>query len=374
MISEKSFIQKGLCYLLAMLMATFSMAFFPSEARATDPTKSLAAAEEKYADSQMTLSEAKARMDVISEEYSQLDQEIAAMQEEIDLLASKVLEAQQAMLDGRSALSNTVIYEYQNDTLSTILNAIFGSKDFSELSKNMEYIDQIMDHQSQEVNNQRQLRDEFTQVSNRLTTQKNEQEAKLDQLNVKREEATTVLEQAEQAADANAEEVAALKKQAEQFIWKTTDDPEPEIVDDADTVNRGEAVSENTPVIPDPVKEDTSNDSGSSSSGWLTGQASAYGGSSDPTTPNPGITATGARCDDNSKGVALPMSMPNYRSYFGRTVEIKYNGMTVYATVNDCGGLRGGARKLDLQPGVFKAFGYSTCQEWGVRNVTYRFL
>jgi hypothetical protein len=34
----------------------------------------------------------------------------------------------------------------------------------------------------------------------------------------------------------------------------------------------------------------------------------------------------------------------------------------------------GGARALDLQPGVFKAFGFSTCDDWGVREVQYRFL
>jgi hypothetical protein len=73
-------------------------------------------------------------------------------------------------------------------------------------------------------------------------------------------------------------------------------------------------------------------------------------------------------------GVAVPMTMPNYRSYFGRTVEITYNGVTVYATVNDCGYMGAGSRVLDLQPGVFKALGYSSCQDWGLRRVTYRFL
>lgn len=38
-------------------------------------------------------------------------------------------------------------------------------------------------------------------------------------------------------------------------------------------------------------------------------------------------------------GVAVPKSLPNYRSYFGRTVEIVYGGQTVYATVNDCGSM-----------------------------------
>ena len=37
-------------------------------------------------------------------------------------------------------------------------------------------------------------------------------------------------------------------------------------------------------------------------------------------------------------------------------------------------GMGGGSRALDLQPGVFKAFGFNTCQAWGVRTVSYRFL
>ena len=113
---------------------------------------------------------------------------------------------------------------------------------------------------------------------------------------------------------------------------------------------------------------------GSSEEGWLSGVASAYGGSTDPNTPNPGTTSTGATCDDNSMGVAVPKSLPNYRSYFGRTVEIVYGGQTVYATVNDCGSMGGGSRALDLQPGVWKAFGFSSCRAWGLRTVKYRFL
>ena len=72
--------------------------------------------------------------------------------------------------------------------------------------------------------------------------------------------------------------------------------------------------------------------------------------------------------------VAVPKSMPNYRSYFGRTVEIVYGSQTVYATVNDCGPMGGGSRVLDLQPGVWKAFGFSSCRAWGLRTVKYLFL
>ena len=73
-------------------------------------------------------------------------------------------------------------------------------------------------------------------------------------------------------------------------------------------------------------------------------------------------------------GVAVPLSWPNARSYLGRQVEISYSGMTVIATVNDLGGMGGGSRSLDLQPGVWRAFGASSCFDWGVRTVSYRFL
>ena len=55
-------------------------------------------------------------------------------------------------------------------------------------------------------------------------------------------------------------------------------------------------------------------------------------------------------------------------------MQISYDGMTVYAVINDCGGMGGGSRSLDLQPGVWKAFGYSSCDDWGLRTVSYRIL
>ena len=48
--------------------------------------------------------------------------------------------------------------------------------------------------------------------------------------------------------------------------------------------------------------------------------------------------------------------------------------MIVLATVNDCGYMGAGARSLDLQPGVFKAFGFNTCNSWGLRQVEFQIL
>ncbi|MFR9168961.1 MAG: RlpA-like double-psi beta-barrel domain-containing protein, partial [Gordonibacter urolithinfaciens] len=157
----------------------------------------------------------------------------------------------------------------------------------------------------------------------------------------------------------------------------------PVAVDESNT-NTSRPGDQMTDVAPDPSPSPAP-DGGSGSDpapepapdpgvGWSTGVASAYGGSTDPYTPNPGTTATGAVCDDWSMGVAVPMAWPRYWQYYGRTVEISYGGMTVLATVNDCGYMGGGSRSLDLQPGVWKAFGFSSCNDWGLRTVSYRFL
>lgn len=105
---------------------------------------------------------------------------------------------------------------------------------------------------------------------------------------------------------------------------------------------------------------------------WKSGKASAYGGSTDPGCgPR---TATGAKVTESSMGVAIPMSWSGYWKYYGKKIEIKYGSKTVIATINDCGGLCGGSRALDLQPGVWRALGFKSCNGWGVRTVKYRFI
>lgn len=356
--------------ILLALICALALALSGSlQAYAANPmTDEIDAAQQKYESAEAALQAAEEKLASISAEYGELSDEVDALQTEIDALASQVLEAQSSMLEGRSALANTAVYEYRSSSLSNLLSSILGARSWNELSRNVDYVEKIMDQQTAEIAQQRELKDQFMQASNKLTAQKNEQDAKLEVLNSKRTEAAAVVEEAAQYADESSEKLADLRQQAEQFIWKSQAAEEaPEEDPEANTTEREDVVSDNTPVIPDPTPTQPSGE-------YRTGVASAYGGSSDPYTPNPGRTATGAICDDFSMGVAIPMSMPNFRSYYGRTVEIVYNGMTVYATVNDCGSMGGGSRALDLQPGVFKAFGYGDCYAWGVRTVTYRFL
>lgn len=106
-------------------------------------------------------------------------------------------------------------------------------------------------------------------------------------------------------------------------------------------------------------------------SGWKSGVASAYGGKTDPGCGS--TTATGAKVTESSMGVAIPMAWGR-RDLLGHKVMIAYGNKVVTATINDVGGMGGGSRALDLQPGVFRAFGFNSCNSWGVRTVKYKIL
>lgn len=389
---------------LALLLA-FSLVGIGAVPAAADPADDTQAAVDA---AQATLDEAESRMAQINSEYEQLTAEVAELQTKIDETAAAAMEAQQAMLEGRAALGQVAVGEYRDGSSMGLLGLILDSKNFDELLRNMEYVTQIMSYQADEVAEQKERKRAFDDVSDELNAQKNEQEEALAAQEAKRAEAQSVVEDAtarlEGAQEEHAARLAELAAQAEALRKQEEEAAAAAAAavqesPDANTGDREPAVSDDEGPSDNGGSSGGSGDSGSSGSsgnsgssggsggsgssgssggaseeGWLTGVASAYGGSTDPNTPNPGTTSTGATCDDNSMGVAVPKSLPNYRSYFGRTVEIVYGGQTVYATVNDCGSMGGGSRVLDLQPGVWKAFGFSSCRAWGLRTVKYRFL
>ncbi|WP_296009728.1 hypothetical protein [uncultured Adlercreutzia sp.] len=381
-----------LCAALALLLTFSLLGAFPRQALA-EPDDGSAA----VADAQSALDAAESRMAQINEEYEALSAEVAELQKKIDETAASALEAQQAMLDGREALGQVAVSEYRDGSSLGLIGFILDAKNFDELLRNMEYAAQIMAYQADEVAEQKERKRAFDEVSDELNAQKSEQEEALAAQEEKRYEAQAVVEEATRdLSSAKEEHVArlaelaaqaeALRKQEEEAAAAAAAAAEES--SEANTTEREPVVSDDEPVADDDDNADESAGSGSSggssegsssgssssNAGWKSGVASAYGGSTDPNTPNPGTTSTGATCDDWSMGVAVPKSLSNYRSYFGRTVEIVYGGQTVYATVNDCGSMGGGSRVLDLQPGVWKAFGFSSCKAWGLRTVKYRFL
>lgn len=334
-------------------------------------------------DAQAILDEAQSQLSEIAEQCEVLEAEVDRLQTEIDAAVEEVMDAQTAVLEGRALLEQTAVYEYRGGTTASLVALLFDSASFSDLLHNIEYINQVMQYQAEQVAEQKTRQQHFESLSADLGKQKDEQEVILSELEEKRAEAESVVASATAAlASAQADyssQLAALQAQAAALAQSEAANSE-----SSDNSASSDSGATNAATSTDSSSSDsgdtgTSSDSGSTSSdsstgSWLSGIASAYGGSTDSSTGAISYTATGAICDDSSMGVAVPMSLANYRSYFGRTVEIVYNGMTVYATVNDCGYMGGGSRVLDLQPGVWRAFGFSSCNAWGLRTVKYRFL
>lgn len=371
----------NVCAAAVLSIALVAGLFFPATTMTAVFGANACGASVAHADevdeAQAALDEAEARMATIAQEYAAIQAEADSLQAHIDATAQEALAAQDAVLEGRRALGQSVVYEYRGGSTSLALELIFSSTSFDDFLRNIFYLNSITQYQADEVSAQKERVSEFQSLLSELNVQKSDYDSKVFELEQKQAEAEQVIEVARARLDSaqveQAARLAALEQQRAEMAGasgSSDGNGEGSSSGSSTTVDREEVVPPSTPVTPDPNPTPPSDDG----SGWQSGAASAYGGSTDPYTPNPGRTATGDVCDDNSMGVAIPMSWPNYRSYYGRTVEISYNGMTVLATVNDCGGLLGGARSLDLQPGVWKAFGFSSCSDWGVRTVSYRFL
>ncbi len=331
---------------------------------------------DELSEAQDALTQAEERLSALTTDYKALQKEIAESQTRIDEMLVEVMDAQAAVIAGQQALGASVAYSYKVDSLS-MLTLLLESKSVPELIANVRYLNCIQVSQARNIVDQKERKAVLDEALAELDKERDSLEKRLKDADDKRAEAENIVASASAKVekikdDIAAEEAARLEelKRASEALEQQKPSDDISLSDNWNTNTENDSIVESSPSTPDsqpstPADPDT---------GWHTGAASAYGGSSDPYTPNPGWTATGAVCDDNSMGVAIPMSWPNCRSYLGRSVEISYGGKTVVAVVNDCGYMGGGSRSLDLQPGVFKAFGFSTCNDWGVRTVSYRFL
>ena len=345
---------------------------------------------DEVSDAQNALSAAEARMSQIASEHEALVKQAEELQQQIDEATQGVMDAQAAAQAGRDKLGIYATQEYKTGGIS-LIKVLLESQSISDLVNNMQYFDAIQEDQARQIAEQKQLEATFNDALDDLNKKKDEQVKAISDAEAKQTEAQQVVARAtahlsDAQAAAEAARLAALQKQAEalkaqQEAQSQTDQASAEeskgAAEKAEESGNGAASNSGNQSSSSSSSESngsSSNNSNSSntSSGWQSGVVSAYGSTSDGTLG--AHTATGATVSESSMGVAVPMSMPNYRSYFGRSVEISYGGRTVVAVVNDCGGLGGGSRALDLQPGVWKALGASSCFDWGVRTVSYRFL
>ncbi len=359
-----------------------------------------------YADdvseAQAALDDAEEQMQGITDEYNSLQGDIDKLQTKIDKTSKKVLKAQDAVTEGRADLGKTAVYQYRNDTTASLINLVLSSEDFDGFLRNYSYLESVLDYQNNQVTEQQERVKKFESAADELNGQKSEQEEKLKKLDNKKAEAQNVVDEAstqlKDAKDAEAQRLAELQEEAQRLSNEEADaqsaagnddqavPDSPQSEDNAKSSDSGSSKSSSASSSSNSGSSNSSSKSSgssssqkkssgsSSSSGWKSGLATGYGGSTDASLPDNQHTATGAKITDSSTGVAIPMSWSNYSSYYGRTIEIKYNGKTVYGTINDCGYMGGGYVSLDLQPGIFKAFGYNSCNAWGSRTVQYRIL
>lgn len=391
----------------ALACAAFSLAFLPGVAHA-----------DTVADAQSQLSSAEAQMSSIVDQYNATKSQADQLQQQIDETTQTAADAQAAVLEGREELSKDAVAHYRGNESSQLLTLLLSADNVNDLFENMHYIEMIMQDTSDKINEQKARVDTYNDALSELNGQRDQLQSQLDTLESQRSQAQAIVDAAnanlQNAQGEEAARLSALQQQAQSVSEDTTQNdanvsisPEWNTGDHEEADDNASSGSSNTSASSGQSssnanansntgsKQNSSSNANSgssnsnsgssnssknnssssdSSTGWKSGSASAYGGSTDPSTPNPGYTATGAICNDSSMGVAVPMSMPGYRSLLGRSVEIKYNGKTVIARINDCGYMGGGSRVLDLQPGVFKALGFSSCQAWGVRTVQYRIL
>lgn len=349
---------------------------------------------DEVSDAQNALSAAEARMSQIASEHEALVKQAEELQQQIDEATQGVMDAQSAAQTGRNKLGTYAAQEYKTGGIS-LIKVLLESQSISDLVNNMQYFDAIQEDQARQIAEQKQLEATFNDALDDLNKKKDEQVKAISDAEAKQTEAQQVVAQAtahlsDAQAAAEAARLAELQKQAEalkaqqEAQSQTEQSPAEESEGAAEKAeesgnsaasnsgNQSSNGSSNGLSNSNGSGSNNSNSSNTSTSGWQSGVVSAYGSTSDGTLG--AHTATGAIVSESSMGVAVPMSMPNYRSYFGRSVEISYGGRTVVAVVNDCGGLGGGSRALDLQPGVWRALGASSCFDWGVRTVSYRFL
>lgn len=358
-------LKMGLSALLAVALSLFSIVLLPRNASAVPGDLSISDAQQAVKKSKYSLAEAENKLASLSSECKQLESEIEEMQVKVNELADQTLAAQNAMFAGRESLGEAMQYEYRNNSIEAMLGVIFGSSDWTQFTKGVDYISSIMDSQAAEVEKQKQLKAELEEVSTELTKQKDEQETKLGELEQKRDEAQQVVEQVSEEVAANTEKLEQLKAQAA-AISKTTqsapsgggDTKPPTTINSGGPSNTGNTGTNGGWVAP-------------LSTSWNSGYATAY--------DLPGnLTASGIRYTNDFMGVAIDIHTPGYRDLVNshRSIQISYNGRTVVAQIIDGGGFAKYGTSLDLMHAVYTALdpGATSAKYWGKHTVSYRLL
>ena len=282
---------------------------------------------------------------VLGEEVDQAQKHAKRLDDEIKQTLEDIDQKQAEYSQLQSSAANMAVELYKDSEDFNLFVVLENSTSMSELMNHLDMNERVLESYVKAVERAAAARDALNVKYSQVSAKKDEQAKLLADLKKKVEKLEKSL------ADLREEE-----KYQEKLL---------SVKQQADVAQAAAAARQ--------VTETFETDTSLAKDDWKTGITTAYGGSSDKSTPNPGETATGTICDDWSVGVAVAMAN-GPEQYYGRYVEISYEGRSSVAPVVDCGYMGNGYVTFDLQPGVFKAFGCETCDDWGVREVEYRFL
>jgi len=327
--AQKSFaVRAGLTAALALTLA------MPGVARAT------------------SLSELQASIDESNGAYNTAVAHANELQEQIDANEARLAQIEEELPAKKDAAAKSLRVSYKMQAGSgDLIQLLLSSEDFNEVISTLQYLEKITSHNNAAVEDLAQATDELEQVQSALASQKAQVDSEVQSALASLTEANDARDQYE--AQMAAQQAAQMRQAAVQQQGAEQQGSEQQDASGSDSATKSDSSA----------SQDVETDGE-----WMCGLASAYdvdnntGGSA---------TASGSILTSDSVTVAVPASQ---RYLLGRTVEIRYGGKTITATVTDTGGFAGYGRVLDLAGGCWKAFGFSSCYDWGVRAVQYRFL
>ena len=360
-----------------------------------------------------TLDELQAQIDSCSEAYNTAVDQAIELQDKIEDNERLISQIEAELPGKKDAASSSirVLYKLQQGA-SGLIDLLLSADDFNDVITTVQYLDHVVERNNETISDLTSASEELDQARSALESEKTQVDEQVSSAMASLQEANSAREQyeaelaaqkaAEEAAKAQAEAEAAAKAQqeakakaeaeaaasassaesAQTTSGNTTaqQDSTSASGSDSSAATGSGSTSNSTSSTGSSTSSNSTSTSGSSSSSsssssdvesdgeWMNGLASAY-----DIEDNTGGTATasGIPLTHDSMTVAVPVS----QSYLlGRTVEIRYGGKTVTATVTDTGGFASYGRVLDLAGGVWQAFGFSSGDDWGVRAVSYRFL
>lgn len=239
--------------------------------------------------------EAQEYLENVQQEYNSIMEKVKETYNEVEQVTDQILQIQASYNEKQNSFNNMIKFQYVNATQYSLTSALLDSSSMQDFFYTLNCANSIIDYEYIKAKEKKDEKEKFDEVLNELNDKVAMQNQYLNQAHDKVNQANNTVTSLRNKLTPN--EVADLERQAKGISEDESVPVQPSVDPQDDPYVPG----------PDPQPQPQP-DPGPSPVSWSSGIASAYGGSSDPSTGPYAITATGEVCDDNSTGVAVPMS------------------------------------------------------------------